>query len=205
MSLTFYFSPMSTAIVTQLILAELDVPHEVVKVDISKGESKTAEFRKINPNGKVPVIVHDGTAIWESSAITMYLGETFGVERGLYPPPGTQRGEASMWIVWCNVTLGDAAARWMRNTMDWVPAEQHNAKAGEAGKAEMANCLAILDGALATRQFLAGTYTLADAHVNSFSDWLRMMKVDFTPYPHLNAWHERCAARPAYQKVMSGP
>jgi glutathione S-transferase len=203
MSLTFYFSPMSTASVTQLILAELDLPHEVVKVDLSKGETKTAEFRKINPNGKVPVIVHDGTAIWESSAITIYLGETFGVERGLYPPPGTQRGEALKWITWSNVTLGDAVGRWARNTMNWVPAEQHNAKAAEAGKAEMLNCLAILDEALAARPFLTGTYSLADAHVGSFVSWLRMMNVDLAPYLHINAWHERCAARPAHQNVMS--
>src|SRR6185312_8799587 len=80
-------------------------------------------------DGKVLVLVHDGKAIWESAAITLYLGEIFGVAEGLYPEPGPERGEAMKWVVWSNVTLGDAFGRLVRNTSDWVPAEQHNAKA----------------------------------------------------------------------------
>jgi len=51
----------------------------------------------------------------------------------------------------------------------------------------------------------AGTagYTLADTHLNSFVDWLRMMKVDLSAYARLNAWGERCAARPAHAALMS--
>ncbi len=205
MSLTFYYAPMSTATLTELVLAELDVPCERVKLDIRAGDTKKPEFIKLNPNAKVPLIVHDGVAIFESAAITMYLGETFGEAKGLYPAAGPQRGEAMKWIVWTNVTVGDAVYRFARNTMDWVPAEQHNAKAAEVAQADIASCLAILDGALEGREFLVGSsYTLADAHVNSFTDWLRSMKIDFSPYARLNAWAARCSARPAYAKVMSG-
>lgn len=203
MSLVFYRSSMSTATVTEVVLAELDVPHDVVTLDIKKGDTKTPEFLKLNPNGKVPVIVHDGTVIWESSAITMYLGELFGVEKGLYPAPGPARGEAMKWIAWTNVTLGDAIGRWTRNTMDWVPAEQRNAKAGEAAKVDMQNCLRIVDEALDGKEFLCGTYTLADAHLNSFVDWLRYMRVDLSAYTRLEAWGKRCGARPGYAKVMA--
>src|SRR5580693_4008505 len=136
MSLVFYYSPMSTASITQLVLEELGVPCERIKLDLQKGDTKKPEFLKLNPNGKVPLIVHDGTAIWESSAINMYLGETFGVEKKLYPAPGPKRGEAMKWIAWTNVTLGDAVARFARNTMEWVPAEQRNAQAGEAALKE---------------------------------------------------------------------
>src|SRR5579863_736671 len=130
MSLIFYGAPMSTASITELVLAELGVPHERVAVDIKAGGTKKPEFMKLNPNAKVPTIVHDGTAIWESAAITMYLGETFGVEKKLYPAPGPKRGEAMKWIVWTHVTLGEAVYRYARNTQNWVPAEQQNAKAG---------------------------------------------------------------------------
>ncbi len=159
---------------------------------------------KLNPNGKVPLIVHDDVPIFESAAITMYLGEQFGVEKKLYPAPGPRRGEAMKWIVWTNVTLGDSVYNWCRNTMEWLPADHRNAKAGEAALNEIAANLGILDQALAGKQFLLGDYTLADAHVNSLLDWLRQMKVDFTPFSHLSAWSKRCSARPAYAKVMSG-
>jgi glutathione S-transferase len=204
MSLTFYYSPMSTATLTELALAELGVPCERVKLDIQKGETKKPEFLKLNPNGRVPTIVHDGTAIWESAAIAMYLGEVFGVEKKLYPAPGPKRGEAMKWIVWTNVTLGDAVSRFTRNTMDWTPADQHNAKAAEAARNDIATCLRTLDQALEGREYLVGEYTLADTHVNSFTDWLRHMKIDFTPYARLNAWSQKCCARPAYAKVMAG-
>ena len=203
MSLTFYYSPMSTASLTEIVLEELGVPCEKVKLDIQKGDTKKPEFVKLNPNGKVPTIVHDGTVIWESAALTMYLGETFGVEKKLYPGPGPKRGEAMKWIVWTNVTLGDAVGRFTRNTMDWYPADQQNAAAGAAGKADIVNCLRILDESLEGKQFLVGEYTLADTHLHSFTDWLRHMKMDFTPYARVNAWSERCASRPAYKKIMA--
>ena len=203
MSLTFYYSPMSTATMTELVLEELGVPCEKVKLDISKGDTKKPDFVKLNPNAKVPTIVHEGSVIFESAAIAMYLGETFGVEKKLYPAAGPKRGEAMKWIVWTNVTLGDAVARYTRNTMEWVPADQHNAKAAEAAKTEIGNCLRILDGALAGKEYLLGGYTLADTHLHSFTDWLRHMKIDFASYANVNAWAQRCGARPAYKKIMS--
>jgi glutathione S-transferase len=204
MSLVFYCAPMSTATITELVLAELAVPHEKVLVDLAKKDQRKPEFLALNPNGKVPVIVHDGTPIFESAAITMYLGEMFGVAKNLYPEPGPRRGSAMKWITWCNVTLGDAVYRWARNTTEWLPAEQRNAAAGAAGRADMMECLGILDRALAERQFLCDTYTVADTHLNSFIDWLRHMKVDLSGLPQLTAWSQRCRERPAYQRTMGG-
>src|SRR5947209_774811 len=129
MSLTFYRAPQSTASVTEIVFEELGVPHEVVTLDLQKGDTKKPEFKKLNPNGRVPVVVHDGTVLFESCAITMYLGETFGVEKKLWPAAGPKRGEAMKWIAWSNVTFGEAISRWLRNTSDWFPKEQQNAKA----------------------------------------------------------------------------
>jgi glutathione S-transferase len=199
MSLTFYFAPMSTASVTAFVLEELAIPVERVKLDLKKGDAKKPEFLALNPNARVPTLVHDGVPIWESAAITMYLGETFGVDKGLYPGPGPERGEAMKWIVWANVTLGGAVYRFAMNTLDWTPADQHNAKAGEAGRQEMLACLGILDRALEGKPYLLGdAYTLADTHVLSFVDWLQHMQVDTAPFRNVKAWHARGAARPAY-------
>ncbi|MGO8993346.1 MAG: glutathione S-transferase family protein [Polyangiaceae bacterium] len=202
MSLVFYYAPQSTASITTLILEELGIPCERKKLDIRAGETKKSEYLRVNPNGMVPCVVHDGVAIWESGAITMYLGETFGVEKKLWPGPGPRRGEAMKWVVWTNVTLGEAVYRWARNTQGWVPEEERNAKAGESGMADIRKHLKVLDGALEGRQFLAGEYTLADAHVSSFLDWLKHMKVDLAAYGQINAWSQRCAARPAVKSAM---
>jgi glutathione S-transferase len=200
MSLTFYFAPQSTASVTQLCLEELGVPHEVVQVDIRAKERPA--LLAVNPNNKVPVIVHDGSPIFESAAITIYLGETFGTAKGLWPAAGPKRGEAMKWVVWANVTFGDAVYRVGRNSGNWTPADQQNAKACEQAKKETGELLALLDKHLAGKQFLVDGYTLADAHVSSFLSWPRHhMGIDFAPYKNVLVWMDRCDARPAAKKV----
>ena len=203
MSITFYFSPMSTATLTSIVIEELGIPCERKQLDLKAGDTKTPAFLAINPNAKVPTIVHDGVAIWESAAITMYLGEQFGVERGLYPAAGPRRGEAMKWIVWTNVTLGEAVYRRGYNG-EWAAPGEGNPKAVARADADLAQLLGILDAALAERPFLVGDYTLADAHLNAFCDWLRHSKIDFSAVANVNAWSARCAARPAYQRVMAG-
>jgi glutathione S-transferase len=200
MSLTFYYHPHSTAAVTLWELTELGTPHEKVKLDLSgKRDQDRPEFRALNPNGKVPVIVHDGIAIFESAAITMYLGEQFGVARGIYPEPGPRRGEAMTWIVWTNVTLVEAFSRWWRNTVDRFPAEQRNAATAEAAKGELAQLLGILEQSLAGKSWLVGNaFTLVDLHTVCFISYFKMCGLDLAPYPNIAAWIGRTEARPSH-------
>ena len=201
MALIFYYSPMSTAVLTEAVIAELKVPCERVKLDLKAGDTRKPDFLKINPNGKVPAIVHDGTAIWESAAITMYLGETFGVEAKLYPAPGPKRGEAMKWIAWGNVTLGEAASRLGYALMQ---PEQSSPDAAEKAKTDLTARLKILDAALADKPFLLGEYSLADTHVHGFLSWLGYMQFDVTPFTHVSEWLKRCNARPALASVLAG-
>src|SRR5262245_35996659 len=128
MGLVFYYAPMSTATVVHWAVEELGVPMDKVKIDLQAGDQKKPEYLKLNPNGRVPLLVHDGRAIFESLAIMIHLGETFGVEKGLFPPPGLDRAEAIQWMTWLQVTVGEAVARFLRNTSERIPAELRNAK-----------------------------------------------------------------------------
>jgi glutathione S-transferase len=203
MPITFYYAPMSTASITELVIEELGIPVEKVKLDLRAGDNKKADYLKIDPNGRVPCIVHDGTSIWESAAITIYLGEMFGTAKKLWPEPGPRRGEAMKWVVWTNVTVGEAMFRRGR-AGDWVPAEQKNEKAYAEATADIGKQLEILDAALAGKQFLLGNdYSLADAHVSSITDWMRHSKIDFSKVANVTAWIERCHARPAVKKLMA--
>jgi len=216
MSLTFYFAPMSTASITEAVLAELSIPFDLVKLNISAGETRTPEFLKVNPNGRVPAIVHEGTAIWESSAITMYLGEIFGVDAALYPAPGPKRGEAMKWISWSNVTLAEPASRLFAslptekqgdaetNAQENVAPEMKTAIAMEKAKADLADCLRILNDGLEGRAFLIGDYSLADTHLQGIVGWIGSMQVDLTPFSNVTEWLNRCYERPAIAKLMVG-
>ncbi len=111
----------------------------------------------------MPVLVHDGTVIFESAAIQAYLGETFGVDKGLYPAPGRKRGEALKWLVWANVSLVEAVVRWQRNTSDRSPAELRHAPAGAAEDSEVSRGQHWVGFAVTFAVFIAHVYFAADA------------------------------------------
>jgi glutathione S-transferase len=204
MPITYYYAPMSTAVRTTWAIEELGIPCERVKLDIAKKETKTEAFLKLNPNGVVPLLVVDGTPIFESTAILLYLGETYGVEKGLYPPPGLKRAETLKWIVWANVGFLDPMSRWARNTASYIPAEQHNAKAAEVAKADLAAAMQVLDDALAGKSYLVDDkFSLADLATSSYFGWLRFMGYDYSPFKNVKAWADRCLGRPAAVKTNS--
>lgn len=203
MSLVFYYAPMSTASVTHLVLEELGVPYEKVRIDIVARDQDKGAFRALNPNGKVPVLVHDGTPIFESAAITIHLGEAFGVDKGLFPAPGLRRAEALKWIVWSNVSLVEANARYRRNTLESVPAERRNALVAEEARADVEAHLAILDRALEEQSWLVGdAFSLVDAHLGSVVGWVGMCGFDLQKTPRVQAWLGRVTARPAFKATM---
>lgn len=198
MSLTFYYSPQSSASPVHFTLEELGIPYDKVQLDLKAGDQKKPEYLKINPNGVVPCIVHDGSPIFESAAIQLYLGERFGVEKGIYPAPGPQRGEVMKWVVWTNATLGEAMSRFGRN-FHYAPEDERNAKAGATGKADVEKCLRIVEEALQGRKWLVGDkMTIADMHLASWMDYLRMMGIDLAVLPNVSDWVGRVTSRPAY-------
>jgi glutathione S-transferase len=204
MAITYYYSPMSTAVRTTWAVEELGVPCERVKVDISKKETKTADFLKLNPNGTVPLLVVDGQPIFESTAILLHLAETYGVDKGLYAPPGLKRAEMLKWIIWANVGFFDAMNRWARNTASYIPAEQHNAKAAEQAKKDLDEKMVILEHALAGKSYLVDDkFSIADLAVSSYLGWLRFMGYDYSAHKSVQAWGDRCLGRPAAIKVNS--
>ena len=214
MSLVFYYAPMSTALVTAAVLAELDVPHERIELDIDAGDTRNAAFLQLNPNGRVPTIVHDGTVIWESAAITIYLGETFGVNSGLYPGPRHVRGEAMKWIVWTNTVLAEAAGRLaaalpavadgavQEGSADLANAGLGNDHDQTIARADIHAQLGILDAALGDLPFLLGDYTLADTHMFVFVSWACMLGADVSQFKAIPGWMERCGSRPAFVQLL---
>ena len=75
-------------------LAEIGAPYEFEPVDLAKGESRTPDFKRLNPHGKVPVLQDGDFALPESDAILWYLGEKYQ-DANLLPPAGRRRRRAA--------------------------------------------------------------------------------------------------------------
>ena len=182
MSLTFYFAPNSTATITSLVLEELGTPHEKVQLSFDDKGTKKPDFLKLNPNGRVPTIVHYGTPIGERLRSPMTPGGSWVTKPKLGGLAGPKRGELMKWVVW-----NDRSTLARRCTPAGV---QHHV--GARGSAAYRQGLRGRgrrhpEGALRApaprcskgMQYLTGYYTLADTHVSLFIDWLNDIR-----HPH---------------------
>lgn len=206
MSITFYYAPRSSASRIRWSLAELDVPHEAVRLDLGAGDQKKPEFLALNPNGKVPTIVIDGTPMFEAIAIQIALGERYGVEKGLWPALGSpEHLQALTWLLWGQVTFAAVLYRYMMNTSEWTPKEQHNAAQAESAMTEVHNLLRILDARLTGRAYVTGeSFTLTDLDLAAMLGWgLMVAKVDVSPYANVQAWLGRIQERPIARTILA--
>jgi len=195
MSVTFYYTPQSSADRIHGSLQALGIPYEEVRVDLRAGDQKKPEFLAINPNGQVPAIVLDGTPMFESVAIQIALGERYGVEKGLWPALGSaEHLTAITWLVWSQVNLLVAVFRYMQNTSDYFPKEQRNPEQAASALTDIHKNLGILNARLEGREFLASDRkTLVDIDVSSVLGWgLMMAKIDMAAYANVAQWLGRC-------------
>lgn len=199
MSIVLYWYPQSSATPISAALAELDLPHERVKVDIRAGAQHHPDYLALNPNGKVPMLTVDGAPMFEALAIHLWLGERYGVARGLWPQAGTaQHLQALSWCAWSYVSYGAVLVRLqVATTGDAALQSPTHAAAARAGLDAL---LAILDQRLAGQPWMLGDgYSLVDLVVGSVIGYSTYLGAPVDAHAHVKAWLGRVQARPAMQ------
>lgn len=197
----FYFHPTPNPAKIALFLEESGLPYEVVPIDTSKGEQHTAEFRAVNPNGKVPAIVDtEGMGgrevrVFDSTAILIYLGE----KTGLFLGHQQERPELLSWLLFVASGLGPFSGQAVHF--------QHAAPEGlgyavNRYRREAERHYRVLDEHLAGREFIVGdSYTIADMSAWGWLDRAaRVRKGEAAPladFPNLKRLFEAVDARPA--------
>jgi glutathione S-transferase len=184
-------------------LAELSVPHEVITFDLKGDAHKQPNYLKLNPNGTVPTLVVDGVALFESVAILVWLGETFGAEKNLWPAPGdSARLSALSWLGWTYGTLSPYVGH-HRLGSGVLPSADALAAHGREG---LAKCYAILDSQLSKNAHLLGkNFSLVDSVVSNAVQYATICGVPPANFPHLAEWLARCVKRPAFADEWKAP
>ncbi|MES2951846.1 MAG: glutathione S-transferase family protein [Pseudomonadota bacterium] len=199
MSIVLYWHPMSSATPVACALAELNVPHERVKIDIRAGEQHRPDYLALNPNGKVPTLAVAGAPMFEALAIQLWLGETYGVERGLWPAARTlERLQALSWCAWAYVSYGAVLTRLHRATLgdEALRSSTH----ADAARAELNGLLALLDTRLARQPWMLGdAYSLVDLLVGSVMGYSAYIGAPVADHAHVQRWLGHVQARPAMQ------
>ena len=158
----FYYHPTPNPLKISLFLEETGLPYEVVAVDTSKGEQHSPEFRKINPNSKVPAIVDtDGPGgkearVFDSSAILLYLADKIGKFGG----SPEDRPELVSWLFFIASGLGPFSGQAVHFQL-FAPASSDYAVNRYRREAE--RHYQVVEDHLADRNFVVGhNYTIAD-------------------------------------------
>ncbi len=195
-----------------ILLEELGVPYRVVPVNIGRGDQFTAEFLRMNPNHRMPVLVDTAPAdrsggggapiaIFESGAIMQYLAE----KHGRFLPADTRgRTEVMQWVFWQMANQGPKLGECghFRRLGDTKGDQSYAVRrfTDEANR-----LYGVLNNALHSRRYLAGdTYTIADMDVWGWARLIPMAlsKEAWEKFPHLKRLVDEIEARPAAQAAI---
>ena len=165
----------------------------------SFGGLDTPEYAAMNPNRLIPTIRDDGFALWESHAIVRYLCERYSAG-GLWPADPRTRATADQWMEWSGTRAFPAVFPLFWGTVRTAPEKRD--RAAIARQAETAAAvMTILDQHLAERAYVAGdVFTMGDIPLGAVAYRYYHVEVERPDLPHLRAWYERLAERPAYRK-----
>lgn len=196
--LRIHGSARSRAIRTLWMAEELGIPYEHDDLAPRSPGTKTAEFRALNPNGRVPTIEDDGFVLSESMAINLYLAKRHG---RLYPTDARNEALAWQWSLWETDRLDRQIVTYANHALV-LPESERRQEVADAAWAEMVPALDVLEIALGKVQWLAGAeFSVAD--LNVAAALYRGLSMDLSRWPQVDAWLHRCWERPAARKVRA--
>jgi len=168
------------------------------------GVVNTPEYRALNPNGLVPTIDDDGFVLWESNAILRYLGAKHGAGT-VWPERLVARAEADRWMDWENTTFWPVLRPLFLGMIRTAP-DQRDPRMLEEARLKTAQALRILDGRLATHEYVGGNaFTIGDIPLGS-AVWRWMaLPIERPALPNVQRWFDALAKRPAYSKMVMLP
>jgi|SRR5580692_1341345 glutathione S-transferase len=180
-------------------LEEHGLPYEMVQVNLMQGEQKAPAYLALNPTGRVPTLVDGDFVLWESNAILEYLARAHP-EKNLGGTSARDTAEIARWMYMNAAHLSPNVARIFAHTVR-LPEDQRMPRIVTESRAEVDRCLQALAGRLAGREYLAGTFSLADIATAPTLSAAPMLGLDLTRFSPVAEWMRRIEARPAWQKI----
>ena len=193
----YTFPPSTNSRKVRIVLLEKGLEFERVNVDLTKREQKTQEYLKIHPFGQVPALDDEGFVLYDSTVINEYLEDE-------YPYPSLMPSDSE----------GRARARLLEDFRDShfnpycvhiiyemrKPEGERDAQRIDNAKAQIGACFDRIENELQGKEYLAGTFSLADIAFMANFDFLDRfaISVDANKYRNTVAWIARLKARPSY-------
>lgn len=186
-----------------IALEELGASYDFRNVDFSVDEQKTPEFLRINPNGKIPILVdktEDDFIIIESGAILQYLAEK---HQALLPIDVKTKSETLQWLFWQMGGLGPMFGQFL---VFAVPFENRLPEATARYEKETKRLLSVLNNRLEGQKFIAaGQHTIADIACYPWVNMMNRVQWPMSEFPNIERWFKSLSEREGYKKGMAVP
>lgn len=206
-----YSFPTPNGVKVSIALLELGLPFEAHRVTLSDADVKSPEFLSLNPNNKIPALIDpdgpDGApiALWESGAILIYLAEKTGRLMGR---TAADKYQVIKWLMFQMGGVGPMFGQ-LGYFHKFAGREIADPRPRDRYIAEARRLLAVIEGALDGRDWIAGDYSIADI---ALAPWLRGLDfyeakdvVGWKDLPRTQAYLDRFLDRPAVQKGLVTP
>ena len=189
-----YFAPRTCSLAPAIILQELDLPHQMIRVDnATKRTADGRDFLAINPKGYVAALELDnGNILTEGPVILQYLAD-LRPDAGLAPPAGSwERLRLQEWLNFISSELHAGVAPLFNTSLPAAVRDHFRARVEVR--------MTVIESALQRQQYLAGaSFSVADAFLHTVLQWFAWFDMPLTAWPAVAAWDQLLAARPAVQ------
>jgi glutathione S-transferase len=196
--LTLYYGPGACSMASHIVLEESGEKYNPRRMDLAKGEQRTPEYLKMNPQGRVPLLqLDDGSPLAENTAILPYLGKRFK----MWPTDANKEAKALSLVGFFASSVHPAhghVGRPERYTAD------QSAFPGikEMGLKTFHGYLQQIDGMLAGREWLGDSYSVLDPYGFVFYTWGVRRELPMGELKNYTAFKDRMTKRPAVQRVL---
>lgn len=201
MHLTLYYSPIACSMVPYIGLTEAGADFQVQVVNLRDGAHRSAEYMRINPKQKVPVLAIDGEPLTENVAIQVWIARHFPQAR-LLPSDGLNEFKALSLLAWCASGIHPSL------TPNFIPQRYCDLPGSEDAVRRCAqkllmNHYQVAEDLLTGREWFFDHFTFADAYF--FWCFRRGMQfhVDVSTFPHCQAHFARVSQRASVQKLLA--
>lgn len=202
-----YYYPGNASLAPHMLLEELGISYELVRVDRERAAHKSPAYLKLNPNGQIPVLVDGELVVYEAAAICMHLADRHP-DAGFAPALGTPaRALYYQWLTWCTNTLQAMLMHYFypERLVD-AGDERAAAQVRSHAQARAGAMLDLLDAQLASHgdEWLLGrTFTAVDPYALMLGRWTRGCERPARERPHLGPYLQRMLARPAIARAFA--
>jgi glutathione S-transferase/GST-like protein len=177
----------------------MGLPYEVRVIDFATNEQKADWYVKLNPNGRIPTLVDDGFAIFESGAILIYLAE----KTGKFLPKDVQgRSRVIQWLMFQMSGVGPMMGQ-ANVFFRYFPEKIQPAI--DRYQREVTRLFEVLDRQLAAHEYIAGNYSIADMALWPWVSGYEWSGVSVDEFKNLQRWLALVGARPAVQAGRDVP